>query len=324
MAHVVAAVSMSHAPLMVGAPDAPAPEVRREMETAISKIARYLDDAKPDVVVAFLDDHFENHYRRLMPTFSIGVAASHHGPADYWMEALRFESKLELAGAPELAEFILGRMVREGFDVARMGSVEYGNNLMAPWKLIRPQNDIAVIPVFTNVFTPPLTTMARAYAFGAGVRDAVDAAPGSARVALLATGGLSHWPPIWLPKTPQQDAFMKRMRRFQSEGRPYLLEDPKLMTDLATYEIEMARTSTTPLVNAEWDRRFLAAVEKGDRDFVCGLSYEEIEAQGGHGGHEVLNWCALMGAMRGKPATVLAYEPVTEWICGMGFVTYAV
>jgi hypothetical protein len=29
-----------------------------------------------------------------------------------------------------------------------------------------------------------------------------------------------------------------------------------------------------------------------------------------------------MGAMRGEPAEILAYEPVKEWICGMGFALY--
>jgi len=319
---VVAAISMSHAPLMLGAPDAPAPDVRDRINAAVRRITDYLASSRPDVVVAFLDDHFENHYRKLMPTFSIGVAPHHSGPADYWMEALRIERKQDIAGDAELAEYLLRSLIPAGFDVARMGAVEYGNNLMVPWKLIRPQNDIAIIPVFTNVFTPPLTTMARAYAFGEAVRRAIDAAPGDARVAFLATGGLSHWPPVWLPKTPQHDSFMSRMKRFQSEGRSVLQQDPHLMTDLAEYEVEMARTATTPLVNEAWDRTFLDALARGDKDFIRGLTYAEIEAEGGHGGHEVLNWCALMGAMGGKPANVLAYEAVIEWICGMGFAIY--
>jgi len=322
MSQIVAAVSMSHAPLMLGAPDAPAPDVQHRVQAAVGRIADYLEQARADVIVAFLDDHFENHYRRLMPTLSIGVAAEHSGPADYWLKALRLDRAQTIGGDEAFAEFLLRRAIASGFDAARMGSIEYGNNLMVPWRLIRPQNDIPIVPIFINVFSPPLMPMARAYAFGEAIRKAVEEFPGDKRVAFLATGGLSHWPPIWLPKTPQQDTFMKRMKRFQSEGRAVLAEDPELMTDLAVYEVEMARTSTTPLVNAKWDRRFLDALGRGDRDFVCGLTYDEIEAEGGHGGHEVLNWCALMGAMHGRRANVLAYEPVTEWICGMGFAIY--
>jgi 2,3-dihydroxyphenylpropionate 1,2-dioxygenase len=36
----------------------------------------------------------------------------------------------------------------------------------------------------------------------------------------------------------------------------------------------------------------------------------------------VLNWAALMGAMNGRPAEIVGYEAVTEWICGMAFATY--
>lgn len=322
MTKAVAGISMSHAPLMLGDPDAPEQGMRTRMAAAVKGIADYLDAARPDVMIAFLDDHFENHYRNLMPTFSIGIAPKHAGPADYWLEALKLARKEDIACDERLAEFLLGRLVRRGFDVARMGSIEYGNNLMVPLKLIRPQNDIPIVPVFINVFSPPITTMSRAYGFGEALREAVEATPGNARVAFLATGGLSHWPPVWGPKSPQADAFLTRMKRFQTEGRQVLVEDPRLLSDLAVYEIEMARTATTPLVNAKWDRGFLDALARGDADFVRGLSYEEIEAEAGHGGHEVLNWSAMMGAMRGRPAKVLNYEPVTEWICGMGFAVY--
>jgi 2,3-dihydroxyphenylpropionate 1,2-dioxygenase len=250
------------------------------------------------------------------------VAPKHAGPADYWLEALKLERKEDIRSDERLAELMLTSMVSAGFDVARMGSIEYGNNLMVPLKLIRPQNDIPIVPVFINVFSPPVASMARAYAFGEAMRAAVDAAPSNARVAFLATGGLSHWPPVWGPRSAESDVFLKRMKRFQSEGRKVLVEDPKLLTDLAVYEIEMARTSTRPLVNEQWDRRFLDALARGDKRYVCGLSMEEIEAEAGNGGPEVLNWAAMMGAMGGGPARVLNYEPVTEWICGMGFATY--
>jgi len=322
MSKVVAGISMSHAPLMLSEPDMPERGMRDRMAAAVSAITAYLDASRPDVIVAFLDDHFENHYRNLMPTFSVGVAEKHAGPADYWLEALRIERKQDIPCDEAMAEFILGRLVRDGFDAARMGSIEYGNNLMVPLELIRPQHDIPLIPVFTNVFSPPLPTMSRVYAFGESVRAAVEAAPGGKRVAFLATGGLSHWPPIWIPSSPASDAFLQRMKRFQTEGRPVLIEDPKLLTDLAAYEIEMARTSTRPLVNAEWDRKFLDALARGDSDHVRSLTYEEIETEAGHGGHEVLNWAAMMGAMGGRPARVLNYEPVIEWICGMGFAVY--
>ena len=77
------------------------------------------------------------------------------------------------------------------------------------------------------------------------------------------------------------------------------------------------RTVTRPLVNWEWDRKFMDCFCKGDTEWLKNLTYEEVEEEAGHGGHEVLNWVALSGAMRGSPAKMLLYEPVIEWICGM-------
>jgi 2,3-dihydroxyphenylpropionate 1,2-dioxygenase len=330
MAQIVAAISMSHAPGATGWPDAPPKDMKRRIDDAHRELARYLADAHPDVIVAFLDDHFENHFRTLMPTFAVGIAPTHSGPADHMIKALMLDKKETIPGEPELAAILHRELIGRGFDVARMGEVEYGNNLMVPLKLIRPAFDLPVVPIFINVFTPPLTPTARAYAFGAAVRQIIDGIPDQRRVAFLATGGLSHWPPVWMEDSPEDDVFLQRMKRYQTEGSVVLKDDPDLYTDLARYEIEMAAknqyplNSQHPLVNADWDREFLAALGRGDVGYMRDLTYEEVEHKGGHGAHEILNWIAVMGAMGGAPAKVVAYEPVIEWICGMGYALYPV
>lgn len=322
MSELVAAISMSHAPGMLGWPDHPPVEMQRDIQRAVDEIAAYLDAARPDLIVAILDDHFENLYRNLMPVFAIGVAEQHVGPAAYWLEALRLDRQIVFKGAPREAEQLLRGMVARGFDVARMGQVEYGNNLAVPIQFICPAGDIPIVPVFVNVFSAPVATTRRAYAFGEALREAIAALPGELRVAVLATGGLSHWPPFWRDRPEDQQGFLARMRRFQTEGRVVLESDPDLMCDLGAYEIEMARTSTVPLVNERWDRSILDAYARGDVDFITGLTNEEIESQGGHGGLEILNWTVAMGATGGRPARVLGYQPCVEWICGMGFLVY--
>lgn len=321
MAEVVGGICLSHAPGWLGWPDAPPAEQRASIAGFTQEIVDYLDDIRPDVIVAILDDHFENLYRNLMPTFAIGIAKAHAGPADYWLEALGLKEKMAIPSDPDLAGELLANLLGDGFDMARMGPIEYGNNLIVPWHFIRPGNDLSVVPVFVNVFSPPLPTVARAYALGEALAKAVRASKSGKRIAFVATGGLSHWPPVWMEQL-QSDPFLERMRRFQTEGRPILETDPNLMVDLAAYEIEMARTAKRPLVNAEWDRRFLEALGRGDIEAVKAYGYDEVEREGGHGGHEILNWAAVMGAMGGRPARIVGYEPVTEWICGMAYVTY--
>jgi hypothetical protein len=94
------------------------------------------------------------------------------------------------------------------------------------------------------------------------------------------------------------------------------------MADLGRYEQMMAEVMGRPLVAPEWDQQFLDLIASGDAAAVRALTGPEIEAAAGFGAHEVLNWAAAMGAMNGAGATVLNYEAVPEWICGMGFAIY--
>lgn len=328
MAKVVTAISMSHAPGVVGWADAPPADQRKRLADIHSNLAARLDKARPDLLIAFLDDHFENHFLNLMPALSVAVGKQHTGPADYMMKALKFDRKAVIPGMPEVAEQILTQLLGKGFDAARMGECEYGNNLLVPLKLIRPSFDIPVIPVFINVFSPPLMTYSRAFDVGGAVRDIIDGLPQDLRVGFLATGGLSHWPPVWTRGAPTDDRFLQRMKKYQTEGKGVLASDPNLYSDLAQYEIDMMAKSQWPLgtphplVSEQWDRELLKVFTDGDVDYVRRMRYDDVEERGGHGGHEVLLWVALMGAMRGAKASYMAYESVVEWITGMSYVAY--
>ena len=63
---------------------------------------------------------------------------------------------------------------------------------MVPLHFLTPRYDLPVIPVNVNCQGPPLTPLARAYEFGRALRRACDAQP--ERIALVGTGGISHWP----------------------------------------------------------------------------------------------------------------------------------
>jgi len=51
---------------------------------------------------------------------------------------------------------------------------------------------VPVIPVNINCQGPPLAPLHRAWAFGEAIRRAADSVP--QRIALVGTGGISHWP----------------------------------------------------------------------------------------------------------------------------------
>ncbi|KAL3488324.1 hypothetical protein BJX62DRAFT_212124 [Aspergillus germanicus] len=60
------------------------------------------------------------------------------------------------------------------------------------WELMKPNiSNVSLIPIFINVFTPPLTPYPRGYAFGQALQRAIEALPDDCRVALMCIGGLS-------------------------------------------------------------------------------------------------------------------------------------
>ncbi len=70
-------------------------------------------------------------------------------------------------------------------------------------------------------------------------------------------------------------------------------------------------------IDEEFDRWFLDRLANGELDQVLDMPDSEIELAG-NGNHEMRSWLAVAGAMAPTTATTLAYEPVHEWITGMG------
>jgi hypothetical protein len=64
---------------------------------------------------------------------------------------------------------------------------------MAVYRELDPMMQLPMVPIVMNCTTPPLMTVRRCYEFGKAVGDAIRGYPGLKRVALCATGGLSHY-----------------------------------------------------------------------------------------------------------------------------------
>ena len=84
------------------------------------------------------------------------------------------------------------RALLDDIDVAYAEEWKFDHGIMVPLHFLTPRYDLPVIPVNVNCQGPPLTPLARAYEFGRALRRACDAQP--ERIALVGTGGISHWP----------------------------------------------------------------------------------------------------------------------------------
>lgn len=72
-------------------------------------------------------------------------------------------------------------------------------------------------------------------------------------------------------------------------------------------------------VNPDFDRRILDLAAAGDIDALVRYSDQEVIDEAGNGALEIRNWIVAMAALPGSRAEVIAYEPVTEWVTGLGF-----
>ncbi|AWW74413.1 protocatechuate 3,4-dioxygenase [Erythrobacter sp. KY5] len=71
-------------------------------------------------------------------------------------------------------------------------------------------------------------------------------------------------------------------------------------------------------VNEGWDRTLLADFEEGRFEKYVNLTPAEIELASGNGGLEIIHWLFMAGAVGAERSEVLYYEPMVEWMTGMG------
>jgi protocatechuate 4,5-dioxygenase, beta chain len=82
-----------------------------------------------------------------------------------------------------------------GVDWAVAKSLQVEHSVGAPARVCAlPNQGVAgVIPVYLASGVEPLIAPRRAYEIGTAIRDAVEAWPGDERVAIIGSGGISHW-----------------------------------------------------------------------------------------------------------------------------------
>ena len=105
-------------------------------------------------------------------------------------------------GAPDLATHLIKELIGAEFDVAQMSRLPTGprghNGIPHAfgfvYRKIMRDDVIPNVPLFVNnYYEPNKPTVRRCLAFGRAVARAVQSFPGDARVALIASGGLTHF-----------------------------------------------------------------------------------------------------------------------------------
>jgi hypothetical protein len=198
MADIVAAALTSHAPLITGRPDIARPEQRERLYAGFRELARRLAAARPDVIVMFVNDHVQNFAYDNVPAFCVGLADTYDAPGAGAAKFMRLTPRT-LAGVPEFSMALLETGLAAGVDFAYSYEIESWDEMAVPLSFLMPDGVVRVAPVYTNCGAPPLPTPRRCYDVGSIVGRVVRSRPATERVALIATGGISHW--VGTPET---------------------------------------------------------------------------------------------------------------------------
>ncbi|MFI5375977.1 MAG: hypothetical protein ACHQ8D_15210 [Candidatus Rokuibacteriota bacterium] len=193
MAQVVAAMAMTHSPGLTGWFDRAPEDQRRQARRALGEMRDRLRAARPDVIVLVSNDHLLNWPINNTPEYTVGIGAEHVGPADWYDEWLALE-KYRIPGHSALARYLVNEGARRRFAFAYLRDMQFDDGVSVPMHYLNPEGDIALVPVTMNCTVSPIPTPERAYEVGTALREMVHAYPGPLRVAVLATGGLSHEP----------------------------------------------------------------------------------------------------------------------------------
>jgi 3-O-methylgallate 3,4-dioxygenase len=184
-------------------------------QTAIATLARKFEDTAPDAVVILGNDQNELFTEENVPAFSVfwgdtienrprtaeqtanlppGVAIAERGHAP--------PEDAVYPGHPAFGRHIIESLMADEFDVGQSAKIPKGsgyvNGVSHAFGFIyrRIMNDRVIpnVPVNLNTFYPPNQPSAeRCYKFGKAVGRAIQSWDGDETVAVIASGGLSHF-----------------------------------------------------------------------------------------------------------------------------------
>ncbi|WP_144554491.1 hypothetical protein [Bacillus sp. X1(2014)] len=308
MAEIIAGVAMSHSPMIMTNEAGAGEKGQRFLNTA-AEMKKYLEDSGADVIVLISDDHFNSYFYDHMPSFTIGIGEC-EGWGDWQLP------KYNVPVQQELAKHILHTSLENNIDFAFTLKMKVDHGHTQGIYFLNPDLQIPVVPIAINTSAPPLPTMDRCFQLGEIVRKAIESWDQELKVAIVASGGLSHWVPIPnIESEKPEDQFLINVLK---NGRQ---EIDQLDEYLKLRETNVTRIKSGP-VNEQIDREFLHLVTEKDFTTLRNWSAAYVEEHLGNGGQEIHNWLVLLGILQDFDASVACYEPIPEWVTGMAVVQF--
>jgi 2,3-dihydroxyphenylpropionate 1,2-dioxygenase len=303
-------ICASHTPLMDRI--AIAPDVEAQVRHAYTRLANHVRAFAPDLIVQFAPDHYQGFFHQLMPSFCVGTAA--RSAADWSIAAGRLS-------VPEIeAKSLVRWLVDDEFDVAVSRDMVVDHGFLQMWQeMFGEFTALPLIPVFINCVASPVPTYRRIRLLGESIgRFALQTGK---RVLIVASGGLSHDPPV-----PDVDGVPAEVRERLIRGTPRSASERAIHEERLTEFGRQAAKGEGPCqpLNPDWDRAFLDIIADGQLAAFDTFKEDDVRNTAGRAGNEVLAWVAAASAFSAAgpyDTTIEFYHPIPEWIAGMAMIT---
>lgn len=220
MAELAGVFAASHAPLLARDWERFDDALKAKVTSAYRQLGARLNAARADIIVEIAPDHWSNFFINNLPNVCIGIGATHLGPPEPFMKPFGHET---LPGDAAFAQYLLATALESGFEPSVSHQMKLDHGFSIPlWRM-----DLAplprIVPIVINSLEPPMPTIKRCFAWGTLIADAIAAYPGNERIAVLASGGLSH--SIGEPTMGTIDELFDAgcIEAFQTGGEPAVL-----------------------------------------------------------------------------------------------------
>ena len=215
MGRIVYAAAMSH----VLAPDYygknVGPHGRAMVEALIEEVrvmGREMLAARPDALVVIADDHLNVFSFDAVPALCVRIGRS----VERMVQEGAIEFDRALDGLPDcyplhedLANRVLEDGIEAGIDFAASWSAPLDHAFLSPVSVLCGASPVPpLVPIWVNCFVAPQPTARRCFEVGRHIAGTI--AGGPWRVAIVATGGLSHFPALDLARVGTSDVAFDR------------------------------------------------------------------------------------------------------------------
>jgi 3-O-methylgallate 3,4-dioxygenase len=180
-------------------------------QQGLADLGSTLSAVQPDILVVIGDDQEELFLDDGKPTFAVFWGAEMTDLPPTAEKLARMPAGLRAAAwaahgdepesyptVPELGEHLVESLIADEFDVAQFSRQHEGRPLghafTFPRRRLLGGKAIPLVPVYVNSYYPPnQPSPKRCFEFGRALRRAIDSWPDDRKVAVVASGGLSHF-----------------------------------------------------------------------------------------------------------------------------------